>query len=289
MRPATHVPCPASDAASAPSPRAVPGARLTPMHGLDEAGLDEDDPLQPLSQRPQLRRRILFFSLLIGVAVLVMVVQGVDPNSPTRRFLAALIVDVQDPRWGLLYVLLSYAVGTLVFAPITALFLATALVLPPLTGFFYCLLGGLFGGSLAFAAGRLLGKRPLARLQGPRLSRLAQEVQKRPLRSVLLARFLPVGNFTLINFLIGSVGVRYHSFAAGTLLGMIPGVLGITLCKGLLENVLRAPNATNITLLVCGLLAVVVTLYVVARVVSRRRRARMKLEREQSLQVDLTP
>ncbi|HTU63983.1 MAG TPA: hypothetical protein VMF89_36205, partial [Polyangiales bacterium] len=84
-------------------------------------------------------------------------------------------------------------------------------------------------------------------------------------------------------------GVRYHYFAAGTLLGMIPGVLGITLCKGLLENVVRAPNAANITLLVCGLLTVVVTLYVIARVVARRRRARMALEREQPLQADLTP
>jgi len=109
------------------------------------------------------------------------------------------------------------------------------------------------------------------------------------LRSVLLARFLPVGNFTLINFAIGSLGVRYHSFAVATLLGMIPGVLGITLCKGLLENVLRAPSATNIALLVLGLLAVSVTLYVVARVVARRRRERMELEREQPLQADLTP
>jgi uncharacterized membrane protein YdjX (TVP38/TMEM64 family) len=259
------------------------------MRGLDEAGLGEDDPLKPLSQRPELRRRIVFFSLAVGCGVLIMIVQGFDASSPTRRFLAGLIHDVQDPRWGLLYVLLSYAVGTLLFAPITALFLATALVLGPLTGFLYCLLGGLFGGSLAFFAGRLFGERPLARFQGPRLTMLAREVHKRPLRSVLLARFLPIGNFTLINFLIGSLGVRYHNFAVGTLLGMIPGVLGITLCKGLLENVLRAPSASNVALLVLGLVAVTITLYVVARIVARRRRARMELERAQSLQADLTP
>lgn len=224
----------------------------------------------------------MFLALLIAAGVLVLVVQGFDPDSPTRLFLAALIRDVQDPRWGLLYVLLAYAVGTVLFAPITAMFLATALVLDPLHGFLYCLLGGLFGGSLAFLAGRLFGKRPLARFQGPRLTWLAEEVQKRPMRSVLLARFLPVGNFTLINFAIGSLGVPYRSFSLGTLLGMVPGVLGITLCKGLLERVLRTPSATNIALLVFGLVAVMITFYVIARVVARRRR-------EQSMQADLTP
>lgn len=248
------------------------------MRGLDEASLGEDDPLQPFSQRPQLRRRLIGFSLLFAAITIVLMGQGFDPHSPTRRFLATLIQDVQDPRWGVLYVLLSFAVGTVLFAPITALFVATSLVLSPFYGFFYCLLGGLFGGSLAYAIGRLLGARLLSRFRGAHLTRLSREVKRRPLRSVLIARFLPVGNFTLINLLLGSLHVPYRAFAGGTLLGMVPGVLGITLCKGLLERVLRAPSFGNIALLGLGLVAVAVTLYVVARLVARRRRARMALE-----------
>jgi uncharacterized membrane protein YdjX (TVP38/TMEM64 family) len=259
------------------------------MRGLDEANLGEDDPLKPFSQRPQLRRRLIVFSLLFGAVTLVLMVQGFDPHSQTRRFLATLIQDVQDPRWGVLYVLLSFAVGTLMFAPITAMFVATSLVLSPLYGFFYCLLGGLFGGSLAYAIGRLLGARLLSRFRGAHLARLAREVEKRPLRSVLLARFLPVGNFTLINLLLGSLHVPYRAFAGGTLLGMLPGVLGITLCKGLLERVWRAPSAGNIALLVLGLVAVAISLYAVARGVARRRRSRVELERAEALQADLSP
>jgi uncharacterized membrane protein YdjX (TVP38/TMEM64 family) len=259
------------------------------MRGLDEASLGEDDPLQPLSRRPQLRRRLIVFALLFSAITVLLMVQGFDPNSPSRRYLATLIQDVQDPRWGWLYVLLSFAVGTLLFAPITAMFVATSLVLSPLYGFLYCLLGGLFGGSLAYGIGRLLGARLLSRFRGPRLAHLAREVEKRPLRSVLIARFLPVGNFTLINLLLGSLHVPYRAFAGGTLLGMTPGALGITLCKGLLERVLRAPNFSNIALLVLGLLAVAVTLYAVARAVARRRRVRTELERADAPQADLTP
>jgi uncharacterized membrane protein YdjX (TVP38/TMEM64 family) len=259
------------------------------MRGLDEAGLGDDDPLTPLSRRPQLRKRVIFFSLLLGALSALLMVQGFDAHSPTRRFLGTLIEEVQDPRWGVLYVLLSYALGTLLFAPITAMFVATSLLLSPLYGFLYCLLGGLCGGSLAYGIGRLLGARLLARFRGPRLSRLSREVGKRPLRSVLLARFLPVGNFTLINLVLGSLHVPYPAFAGGTLLGMIPGVLGITLCKGLLERVLQAPSLANVSLLLAGLAAVVVTLYMVARVVARRRRERMELERDGTVQADLTP
>jgi uncharacterized membrane protein YdjX (TVP38/TMEM64 family) len=260
------------------------------MRGLDEANLGEDDPLRPLSQpplpSPLLRRRLVLLAALVGAVVLLMVAQGFDSASPTRRFLGVLLSDVQDPHWGLLYVLLAYAAGTLFFAPITAMFVATSLALSPVLGFLYCLLGGLFGGSLAYGTGRLLGTRPLAHFRGPRVQRLSREVERRPLRSVLIARFLPVGNFTLINLLLGSLRVPYWAFASGTLLGMMPGVLGITLCKGLLERVLQSPSVSNIALLVGGLLLVVATLYVVARVVARRRRARLELE--QALQADLT-
>jgi uncharacterized membrane protein YdjX (TVP38/TMEM64 family) len=262
------------------------------MRGLEEAGLGQDDPLKPLSERPPLRRRMILLSLLVGSAVVLLIVQGFDPGSSTRRFLELLLRDVQDPRWGVLYVLLAYAAGTLVFAPITALFVATSLALSPLYGFLYCLLGGLFGGSLAYGAGRLLGARPLARFRGPHLLRLTREVGERPLRSVLIARFLPVGNFTLINLLIGSLRVPYWAFALGTLLGMVPGALGITLFKGLLERVLQAPSFGNIALLLAGLLTIIGTLYVVARLVARRRRKRMELARAEAeaeaLQADLT-
>jgi uncharacterized membrane protein YdjX (TVP38/TMEM64 family) len=260
------------------------------MRGLEEASLGEDDPLKPFSERPPLRRRVLLLALLLGIVATLLIVQGFDPSSSTRRFLELLLRDVQDPHWGVLYVLLAFAAGALVFAPITALFVATSLALSPLYGFLYCLLGGLFGGSLAYGAGRLLGARPLARFRGPHLLRLSREVGERPLRSVLIARFLPVGNFTLINLLLGSLRVPYWAFALGSLLGMTPGALGITLCKGLLERVLKAPSFANIALLVAGLLIVIGTLYVVARVLARRRRRRMELAdaEAQALQVDLT-
>jgi uncharacterized membrane protein YdjX (TVP38/TMEM64 family) len=258
------------------------------MHGLDEAKLGEDVPLKPFAQHPQLRRRLILVSVLSGAVMLFLVVQGFNADSATRRFLDSLIADVQDPRWGALYVLVAFAAGTLLFAPITAMFVATSLVLTPFYGFIYCLLGGLWGGSLAFGAGRLLGARPLARFQGSSLRRLARELAERPLRSVLIARFLPVGNFTLINLLLGSLRVPYWAFASGTLLGMVPGVLGITLCKGLLERVLRAPSLANISLLAGGFSLVLVTLYLIARVVARRRRARVQREQAQA-EADLPP
>jgi phospholipase D1/2 len=262
---------------------------LGTMRGLDEASLGEDDPLKPIAQRPPLRRRLIPLLLLIALVVALLGTQGFDAGSPTRRFLSTLLADVEDPRWGLLYVLIAYSIGALVFAPITAIFVATSLAVSPGYGFVYCLVGGLWGGSLAYGTGRLLGSRPFARFGGARLTRLLGEIDRRPLRSVLIARFLPVGNFTLINLLLGSVRVPYWAFALGTLLGMVPGVLGITLCRGLLERVLRAPSLGNVSQLAGSLLAVALTLYLVARRIAQRRRARMAREQDPTLQAPLQP
>lgn len=242
------------------------------MRGLDDAKLGPNDPLQPISEPRLPRKRWLFLALVVCVVIVLLVAQGFDSHSPTRRFLALLLDDVRDPRWGALYVLVAYTAGTLLFAPITGMFLATSLALSPLYGFAYCLLGGMWGASLAYLLGRVLGARPLARLRGARLARLQREVKKRPLRSVLIARFLPVGNFTLINLLLGSLHVPFGAFALGCLLGMLPGVLGITLCKGLLERVLNEPTVANVSFALGGLAIVAATFYAVTRAVARNRR-----------------
>lgn len=213
--------------------------------------------------------------LLIGLACFalggLLLSQGLDAGSPVRDLLRALLADVRDPRWGVLYVLVAYAVGTLVFAPITAMFVATCLAVDTLHGLVYCLLGGQLSASLAYLSGRLLGARWIHRFSHRGLDRLRSLIARKPVRAVLIARFLPVGNFTMINLALGGLRVRYAAFLLGNLLGMTPGLLAITVFKELLEQALHAPDWKHwAALALAGCLAVA-TLYAVARRLTQRR------------------
>lgn len=213
--------------------------------------------------------------LLIGLGCFavggVLLSQGLDAGSPARDLLRGLLEDVRDPYWGLLYVLLAYALGTLVFAPITAMFIATCLAVGALRGLAYSLLGGLFSASLAYAVGRKLGAGWVRRLEHRSLDRLRGLVASHPVRAVLIARFLPVGNFTLINLALGGFRVRYWAFLVGNVLGILPGLLAITLFKELLEKALSAPDWKHWALAAGVGVAAVALLYAVARKLTQRR------------------
>lgn len=215
--------------------------------------------------------RPLLIGLLCFVVGGALLSQGLNADSPARGLLRALLDDVRHPIWGLAYVLLAYALGTLVFAPITAMFVATCLAVDALRGVVYSLLGGLFSASLAYAVGRRIGARWVRRLEHRSLDRLRGLLASHPVRGVLVARFLPVGNFTLINLALGGFRVRYFAFLIGNVLGMLPGVLAITVFKELLETALHTPDWKHWAMAVAGGLGAVAMLYAVARRLTQKR------------------
>ncbi|HEX6243851.1 MAG TPA: VTT domain-containing protein [Polyangiales bacterium] len=231
--------------------------------------------------------------LLIGLGCFaiggVLLSQGLDAGSPARDLLRGLLEQVRDPYWGILYVLGAYALGTLVFAPITAMFIATCLAVGALRGVVYSLLGGLFSASLAYLVGRRLGAGWVRRLEHRSLDRLRGLVASHPVRATLVARFLPVGNFTLINLALGGFRVRYWAFLLGNVLGIMPGLLAITVFKGLLEEALSAPDWQHWAIAAAGGVAAVAMLYAVARRLTQRRALRVDGEDEAQDEVPQEP
>jgi uncharacterized membrane protein YdjX (TVP38/TMEM64 family) len=215
--------------------------------------------------------RPLLIALVCFAVGAVLLSQGLDASSPARDLLRTLLVEVRDPRWGILYVLLAYALGTMVFAPITAMFVATCLAVGSLRGVAYSLIGGLFSASLAYAAGRRFGARWVGQLNHRSLDKLRSLMATRPVRAVLLSRFLPVGNFTVINLALGGFRVRYTAFLIGNVLGMAPGLLAITMFEELLEQALHHPDWKRWALLALGGAAAVAMLYAVSRRLGQRR------------------
>jgi uncharacterized membrane protein YdjX (TVP38/TMEM64 family) len=155
--------------------------------------------------------------------------------------------------------------------PVTLLILVTAFTFPPVEAFLYALGGSLLSALSTFGLGRLLGRETVRRLAGARLNRLSRWLGRRGLVAVTAVRLFPVAPFTVVNMVAGASHIRFRDFSFGTLLGMAPGVLAITVFERSLEQAVAVaePATGNFLLLGAVLVAVVGLAWGVRRWLSR--------------------
>ncbi|HXV80555.1 MAG TPA: VTT domain-containing protein [Candidatus Binatia bacterium] len=148
-----------------------------------------------------------------------------------------------------LWVLGAYAVASLIAIPITLMIVATVLVFDTFLGFFYALCGSVFGAVVSFWLGRMIGRDTVRHLAGPRLNELSHRLARRGLLATLLLRLVPVAPFTVVNLVAGASHIRFSEFAAGTVIGMTPGILALTVFSDRLLALLRDPSPIALTIL----------------------------------------
>jgi uncharacterized membrane protein YdjX (TVP38/TMEM64 family) len=211
----------------------------------------------------------MFAPLLPFVVLLVVWFSGGLSRFDTPEEVAGALRSLRGSPLALGYVLLGYAVGTLVFMPITALIAGTLLAFGPLVGFCYAFIGVQLAATTTYYCGRLLGGRALDHLRGPRVRKLRELLCEHAVRASAAARALPLGNFTLLNWLIGGLKVPFRWFIVGNALGTIPGLLVLSLFADRLASVLRDPQPEQIALLVGAGVAALLLIYVTQRVAKR--------------------
>ena len=139
--------------------------------------------------------------------------------------------------------LLAFVLATLAFAPVLALIAAVGATFPPEQAAAISLGGMLISSALGYAlaarAATALGRR-----HPPALSKwlsfsekLEARVRRGPPGSgwatVAMIRMLPIAPFSIVNMLAGSMRIRFADFMVGSLIGALPGVLGMTAIAGL--------------------------------------------------------
>jgi uncharacterized membrane protein YdjX (TVP38/TMEM64 family) len=128
--------------------------------------------------------------------------------------------------------LLAWSVLTPALVSGTLLAAATGLLLGAPAGMPVALVGASLGGIAAFLLARRLGRGPAEALAGPRLTRLRERVERRPLLTIVLARAAPGSPATLLNYAAGLTRIRLRHFVAGSLIGGAPRVLAYTALGG---------------------------------------------------------
>ncbi|HEY1098718.1 MAG TPA: VTT domain-containing protein [Myxococcota bacterium] len=170
----------------------------------------------------------------------------------------------------------GFVVGGAVFFPLTLLILQSSLLFHPLTAIVVSLVGALASTLVMYGVGSLFGAATVQRLVGRKPLQIVRRMGARGVLAFAGFRLAPVAPFSLVNVAAGAARVPLVSFVLGTLLGLLPGVLTLTLVGQGLLAVLWSAFRVNAALpvVVAGLVGCLVA----GVVFQRRRRRRQQAE-----------
>ena len=204
------------------------------------------------------RRRLLWLAVLAVVALAVLWwLRSVVDLTPTgmRTLLAPL------GGWGALIVVMGIAVILVVpVVPATVLQVGAGLVFGPWLGFGLTLLGDVIGALVGFAIARRWGHQVVrTRLSAPEQGAFDDLCVRITPTGMLLLRVLPGPAYTLVSFAAGCSSMSWWQYLLGSLLGVAPGLLVLTVAGDLSTSnpVLAVGIAVGFVLLMVGISRIV--------------------------------
>ncbi|WP_322521535.1 VTT domain-containing protein [Guyparkeria halophila] len=214
--------------------------------------------IEKKARRP-VRRKAAGFAVLIALLV---VIAGALKFTPLGEALApgellGQLADLRDTPGGTWLFLGLAIAGLLLGIPATPVVVAAGLLFGAWAGF------GLAYGALViaaltgFLAGHFLGSEALRRLAGKRLDRLSRTLARRGILTVFSLRLVPLAPFAVVNLVAGATRIRFRDFLVGSLAGLVPGTVALTIFSDQLLRTLLEPSPATI-----GLLALITTVFI---------------------------
>ena len=200
--------------------------------------------LLPEEDKRDARKGLFGLAALVLLAVLLAAAwrwtplsEWVDPDAVLQR-----LSDLRGSWVAPLAVSAIYVIAGFVLFPVTVLIVATGLAFGALYGFTYALLGAELSALAAYAAGHFLGHDAMRSLSDRWVSRASRFLGRQGLLAVITLRIVPVAPFTVVNLVAGASHIRFRDFAVGTLLGMVPGTLALTVLSDRVLAAIRSPD-----------------------------------------------
>ena len=129
---------------------------------------------------------------------------------------------------GVLAFFAVFAIGELFHIPGVVFLVAGLLSWGRTLGFPIVFLGSVISVSISFFVVRAIGGKALAALDRPFIRRILARLEDRPIRTVFLLRmFLFLA--PPLNYALAMTNVRFRHYLVGSALGLVPGVLAVTL------------------------------------------------------------
>ena len=242
----------------------------------DEAFIDPSGPYE-MQFIPAERRKPALRQIITGSAGLLALIllAGLWQWSPLRELmdvtsLVASLEEVANGPMALLMTVAGFLIGGLLVMPVMILIAVTILAFGPWWGFWYALIGMTASALLTFGIGRLLGRRLMDHLSGSWVHRISRTLAKKGLLTVVTLRILPVAPFSILNAVAGASHIRARDFFLGTVLGELPGLVGLALFLDQVTETIRHPELGSILLLVVIAAGIVLIAWALGRWLSNK-------------------
>ena len=229
---------------------------------------------KPLSKeipRRALVKFLPFITLLIALSLLTLVWRLTPLRSllTTAQLLSLATLLRSDPLAPLL-IILTYVVGGLVSFPIAILIPVTAFIFGPVYGPCYSLVGVMLNASILYALGHFLGHTAVRKLGGTHVNYLSQRLAHHGLFTIATLRAVPLAPFTVVNLVAGASHIRFRDYTTGTLIGIAPALMVMSLIGVRLEKAVRNPLSADLLIVAeLTILMIVATLWLKYRFFKR--------------------
>ena len=244
--------------------------------------LDPEKPVEPedfLDQIVSPNQRKPAYRYLLRISLLITAVLGMAALwrwTPLSDWLdidrAEAAADwIRDSRFTPVLMLVVYVIGGLVAVPVTLMIIATVAVFGPWAGAAYALVGAEMAALAAFGVGHAIGRDVVSRIAGSRVNRLSRKLSERGVLTIVTLRIVPVAPFTVINIIAGISDIRLRDFAIGSFIGMLPGVMAVSLLADRIIASLKDPSVTTLMVLVAVVALVVASLAGLRYWINRKR------------------
>ena len=249
----------------------APEATLT----VDPGVLDPEHPIEPErlvaryipeeSRNPGRQRMLAFLGFVIALLAMAAawrwtpLSEWVSPETIT-----AWLGGLGRGPLQMLLVVAGFVLGGFLMLPVTVMVAATAVAFGPWIGFAYSMTGAIASALAAYAVGQVVGRDAVRRLAGARVNRISKSLARRGVVAVVAIRMVPVAPFTVVNIAAGASHIRFGDFVIGTILGMLPGVIVLTLLATSLLGAVMTPSLKDVAMLLAAV-AVAAIAAVVAR------------------------
>lgn len=164
------------------------------------------------------------------------------------ELLAESLAAARDEWWIYPAILAGYVVFTLLLFPLVALIAVTGLVLGPWKGFLVAIAGSLISGWVGFRIGAWTGGHAFERLSQRAYRVVSKTLHNHGLLAVAALRMVPIAPYTVVNVAMGATGLSAFAFLGGTFLGLLPGILILTMLGDRLREAWRDPEPANLAL-----------------------------------------
>lgn len=130
--------------------------------------------------------------------------------------------------------------------PVTVLIIVTAGTFGLWPGLLYAAVGSMSSAVATYGAGRGLGARFLRNTIGPRINRVSRGIGERGILAIATIRLVPVAPFMLVNLVAGALRVPFLEYAVGTLLGLVPGILLLSVLGDRVFDMFENPSLADL-------------------------------------------